>query len=91
MTESFQPITFHWVDSAVLGLAVLVNIATTTNPSSARPPFWQRIGEDTPEGRQELARRIRLVAKHDDTSLHGTERWEHITAWAEKEGLTDGQ
>ncbi len=94
--EKFGPVTFGWVDGMVVQLAVYKNLATNTNPSSARPPFWARL-QDTPEGRRELARRIAVLAGHplrvaDDTeaavnvgsphSAHNDQRWDFIVEWA---------
>jgi hypothetical protein len=94
--EKFGPISFGWVDGAVVQLGVYGNHCTNTNPSSARPPYWPRL-QDSPEGRRELARRIRVLAGHplkvaDDTeagvnpgSAHSSitdERWHFALEWA---------
>jgi hypothetical protein len=82
----------------VIELAISRNMATRTNPSSARPPYWPRLVDDA-EGRRELARRYRVLLGHpvlaaDATeaavnpgsrhSFHGDQKWEFITEWIEE-------
>jgi hypothetical protein len=84
MIDNNEVQSFRWVEGQVIQLAVYAAIATNTSPSSARPPYWPRL-DDTDEGRAELLRRIGVLQRHNDTSLHGTERWHEIVKWIEQE------
>jgi hypothetical protein len=84
MIEDTEAQSFRWVDGQVIQLAVYAAIATNTSPSSARPPYWARL-DDTDAGRVELLRRIAVLQRHSDNSLHGTERWHEIVKWIEQE------